>query len=333
MCGRVYQTYNTNQLLRIAGTRLIQNQDKNKSSYNIPPTKYLPAIKHADDSKNNNRVVDIMQWGFQPFGRLLFNARSEDPEKKNVWKTLVDQRRCVIIVEGYYEWTPQKVPYVFRAKESKDKEKPAHVFLAGIYSKNGEIIIMTRSSFGDAKRAHHRMPVILADDEVDKWLDCKKYKFNDIKEDIVLDESKAKWKNIDSYKVKNLVNSMTNNSKELLEPREEKESDYNTKAAASTKKIDLKDADEEGDKDFEVKKRGDETDGDFTDAEEEEEKEEESKSKSKKKTTPQKGKTKKGNSLSKKRKELNGRDEKNEFTPTTKRHKNNQNTLGAVRSN
>jgi len=66
MCGRVFQTYDINQLLHVAGTHLIQNSDKYTPSYNICPGEHLPVIKYIDNPEENNRVVDIMKWGFTP---------------------------------------------------------------------------------------------------------------------------------------------------------------------------------------------------------------------------------------------------------------------------
>jgi len=79
MCGRVYQRYNVNQLLRLAGTNLINNQNRHTTSSNITPTTYIPAIKHNSSAQNNHRELDMAKWGYNaPFGQFIINARIEE---------------------------------------------------------------------------------------------------------------------------------------------------------------------------------------------------------------------------------------------------------------
>jgi len=279
MCGRVFQTYNMNQLLRIAGTTLIQNSDKHTASYNLSPGEYLPVIKHTKAPEENNRVLDMMKWGYQPYQTLLFNARAENPEQKRLFSPLINSRRCAIIVEGYYEWNAERVPFVFRPKkklsQNAEEDKPLHIFLAGLYAHDGTFVILTRGSIGDAKRAHNRMPVILSDEEIDKWLDCEKYKYEDIKGDI-LDDNNEKWTSSTfSYQLDPLVNNATNNTAEVLK----KADDYDAKAEGSTiKKFFASGKKSQSSQDlgkFERERRGDETDDEEEGYEEKKEEEEE----------------------------------------------------------
>lgn len=278
MCGRTFQTYNITQLLRIAGTNLIQNSDKHSSNYNVSPGDYLPVIKHVNNPENNNRVVDLMKWGYQPYSTLLFNARAETADQKPLFKELINSRRGVIIVEGYFEWALGAVPFVFipkkRLEEGSEEAKPPCLLLAGFYAHDGTFVILTRNSIGDASQVNRRMPVILSEEEVDKWLDCDQYKYEDLKAGI-LDNSNEKWKSTICYEVSTFVNNAANKTSDVLKKVE----DYDAKAEGSTIDQFLSSENKNKDAKFELGKRGDETDDEEDLTEEKTEEEEEPKKK------------------------------------------------------
>lgn len=47
-----------------------------------------------------------MRWGMfrQNDSKPVINARFEDLMKRPMWKTLLKDFRCIITVNGYYEW-------------------------------------------------------------------------------------------------------------------------------------------------------------------------------------------------------------------------------------
>jgi putative SOS response-associated peptidase YedK len=46
--------------------------------------------------------------------------------------------------------------------------------MAAMYTENDEVFVLTRDAFGDYAKVHDRMPVLLEEDEVDMWINCKK---------------------------------------------------------------------------------------------------------------------------------------------------------------
>jgi putative SOS response-associated peptidase YedK len=48
-------------------------------------------------------------------------------------------------------------------------------------------MLLTRESFGNFGKVHHRMPVLLEDNEVDIWLDTDNNNFLSIVDKIILD--------------------------------------------------------------------------------------------------------------------------------------------------
>ena len=47
--------------------------------------------------------------------------------------------------------------------------------MAAMYTKEDEVFVLTRDSFGEFAKVHHRMPVLLEENEIDLWIDTKKY--------------------------------------------------------------------------------------------------------------------------------------------------------------
>ena len=46
-----------------------------------------------------------MQWGLTEFGpNLIINARFDEVKEKRLFKSRVENARCVVMADGYYEW-------------------------------------------------------------------------------------------------------------------------------------------------------------------------------------------------------------------------------------
>ena len=80
------------------------------------------------------------------------------------------QNRCVVIMEGYFEWNKQKDPFSLRPKEGD------HFLVAGLYTESNEIVILTKDATPELKHIHERMPVILSHEEVNVWMNPKNTK-------------------------------------------------------------------------------------------------------------------------------------------------------------
>ncbi|KAG8984470.1 hypothetical protein FRB93_006564 [Tulasnella sp. JGI-2019a] len=94
--------------------------------YNIAPRSLSPVIRRVQVHDNAQDVFQLMQWGVIPhWGKSAanhsnlstINARSEaliDGES-GLWSQLKGKKRCVIPVDGYYEWLKKdnktRIPY------------------------------------------------------------------------------------------------------------------------------------------------------------------------------------------------------------------------------
>ncbi len=150
--------------------------------YNIAPTQSVAAIRAAE---SGDRDISMLHWGLIPFwakdpaiGNRMINARSETVREKPAFRAAFKRRRCILPATGFYEWQKTdegKIPtYIFPKKDDL-------FALAGLWecwqSPEGDEVesctILTTSPNALMKRIHDRMPVILAPDAFDAWLDPK----------------------------------------------------------------------------------------------------------------------------------------------------------------
>ncbi|CAH8497919.1 unnamed protein product [Dicrocoelium dendriticum] len=154
-------------------------------SYNIAPGSYSPVLcvgKLVDSS--SCVVIQPMRWGLVPSfarddsysGYTTTNARIESLlEKPTYGSSLREGKRCVIVVQGFYEWKAEKgrkQPYFIYPSDPEKLLMMAGVFA---YNKSKDLYsysVITADSAGVVATIHHRMPVILStDEEVFTWLD------------------------------------------------------------------------------------------------------------------------------------------------------------------
>jgi putative SOS response-associated peptidase YedK len=148
--------------------------------YNIAPSQPILAV--ANDKPDQ---YDHFLWGLVPswakdpsIGNRMINARCESLAEKNAFKKAYQRRRCAIPADGFYEWKlnpdgKTKQPVYVRLKGGKP------FALAGLWehwhdAKGNELrsatIITTRPNKLMAT-LHDRMPVLLHDKDLRRWLD------------------------------------------------------------------------------------------------------------------------------------------------------------------
>src|SRR5271155_407575 len=83
--------------------------------YNIGPGSDIPVVRY--DPLKKNRSINLLHWGLVPAwakDRKLqhnnFNARAETIGELASFKAAYKQRRCLIPVDGFYEWDRSKEP-------------------------------------------------------------------------------------------------------------------------------------------------------------------------------------------------------------------------------
>ncbi|MDE0298392.1 MAG: SOS response-associated peptidase [Candidatus Poribacteria bacterium] len=148
--------------------------------YNIAPTQGVAVAPN-----NGENRIDFFRWGLIPswakdpkIGSRMINARSETLAEKPSFRTAYKRRRCLVLADGYYEWRREtdrgpKTPYYIRMAS----EKPfAFAGLWESWRQAGEdtsllsCTIITCPPNEMLERIHHRMPVILDEENYAQWL-------------------------------------------------------------------------------------------------------------------------------------------------------------------
>jgi len=160
-------------------TRLVVDADIwFPSHFNIAPTSKNPVII-ATPTGNRLRT---MVWGLPPHGvpphraaSRVTNARAESLADKPMFCRLLADRRCIVPASGFYEWKTEgsrKVPFYIRRKDH------ALLLFAGLYETGqdpaGEpheaYTIITTEPNELVAPVHDRMPAILTEEGVQRWL-------------------------------------------------------------------------------------------------------------------------------------------------------------------
>ena len=164
--------------------------------YNIAPTQRVPVI--IEDAQGV-RQVDL-RWGFKSaWGNTLhINARAERIQTTATFKPLLHQR-CLVPMDGFYEWKPDKSPVRFVRRQREV------FYVAGLWADDpyrwGEapdeppkgggrlqrtaredarptnldgtsqsFVLLTTAAMPSVAPIHNRMPFIVRDDQLDRWL-------------------------------------------------------------------------------------------------------------------------------------------------------------------
>ncbi|WP_121627044.1 SOS response-associated peptidase [Poseidonibacter antarcticus] len=174
MPGRL-SIYN-DKAFKIDAKELIKNDMVGELNprYNIPPTIPIPALLN-----NGNYLYThfgyLPSWAFSK-ASMNINARSESIYEKKTFRDSFKYRRCIIPINGFYEW----------AKEDKEKTpylvsdiKNEYLALAGIWDEyfdtelNMKIVtvaLITCDANEKLGKIHHRMPVVLEKKDFSTWL-------------------------------------------------------------------------------------------------------------------------------------------------------------------
>jgi len=176
MCGRYSLTTPAEALIALFGAG---PAEPFPPRYNIAPTQAVPVIRLNNDGA---REWTLLRWGLIPswakdpsIGNRMINARAETAAEKPSFRAAMRHRRCLIPADGFYEW-----------KKSGGQSEPIRIELAtgqpfafaGLWERWQNhpnqtietVTILTTAANRDLAPIHHRMPVILAPEHYDVWL-------------------------------------------------------------------------------------------------------------------------------------------------------------------
>ena len=204
MCGRYVVTNAVHRTREIVKSAIVVNDTDN---FNASPQQKLPVIK----SYTNGKTIESLQWGLthswdkEKKIKPLINARLETLKEKISFKNLINNNRCLVVADGYYEWKREKIgkqPYYFTRFDNKA------MYFAGIY-KYHQFIIITMQADSNAIDIHHRQPVIINEKDLNNYFNLKKEGTSFLKS--------YKAPKLKFHPVSKDVNNPINNTKELIE--------------------------------------------------------------------------------------------------------------------
>lgn len=148
-----------------------------RSHFNIAPSQMMPVIV-----QHGHVEMVMMQWGLIPgrakdAGKSMhpINARAETLAEKPMFCGLLKDKRCLVPASGFFEWKNEgtrKIPYYIHLKES------SLFAIAGLYDvwydawneAHLTYTIITTDANELVAPLHDRMPVILRQEDENRWL-------------------------------------------------------------------------------------------------------------------------------------------------------------------
>ena len=192
--------------------------------YNIAPTQQAPTAVRA--ASQLARQFKMHRWGLIPpwakdpgIGSQLINARAETVAAKPAFRKAFRERRCLILADGFFEWQRRgrhKQPFHIRMRDGR----PFAFAVLWEYWEGPEgpaidsCTILTTTANELVGTLHDRMPVILAPQDYNLWLDPAIQKVERLESLLRPYPSEE----MTAYPVSTRVNNPANDSPECVEP-------------------------------------------------------------------------------------------------------------------
>ena len=192
MCGRFVSSSSPERIAAYFGADVgVESLGEN---FNVAPTNDIYGVVADADGA---RELQAFMWGLLPVwakerkvGQRMINARSETIAEKNAFKGVFRKHRCIIPMDGFYEWAPgvEGGPLTKAGKLAKrphfiHRSDGEPLAVAGIWSAWRDktegpgapwlhtASVITTSANATMEPVHDRMPVILPKAMWDIWLD------------------------------------------------------------------------------------------------------------------------------------------------------------------
>lgn len=168
MCGRYTITMDPDLIGRYYGAGFLEVL---RPAFNASPGQHLPVILDAEPG-----TIQPAYWGFSMEfpgrrRRMLINARAETAHRLPTFRGSFRRRRCLVVADGFYEWRVTangKQPYRIVP------ERAGPCTFAGLWKEAGAgpaYVILTTAASPGLRPIHDRMPVMLARNQLARWLD------------------------------------------------------------------------------------------------------------------------------------------------------------------
>lgn len=236
MCGRYATTANPATLAAdLDAVDEVTDVDESvrpaSVNYNVAPTDRVCAVV----DRRGVRRIRGMRWGLVPpwterlgKGPPLINARAESLAQKPAFRTAFRHKRCLVPMDGWFEWQTQtqtqvgtraqkvaKIPYFMTPRDG------SRLYVAGLWSvwhqPDGAPLlscsVVTVDSAAHLTEVHDRMPLVLPSDRWASWLDPDRPA-----DPQLLDPFLGAYADLEVRRVSTQVNSVKNDGPQLIEP-------------------------------------------------------------------------------------------------------------------
>ena len=195
MCGRFVSTAGPDRIAAYFDTVLPTEvaAESLGENYNVAPTQDIYAVVASGDGAAR---VDAFHWGLIPswakdrkIGSRMINARAETLAEKSAFKGLLRTKRCIVPMDGFYEWKPGEEGGPVNTKGQPLKQ-PMFIHrgdgelltVAGLWTAWKDVddpeerwlhsaTIITTAANATVRPIHDRMPAILPQERWAAWLD------------------------------------------------------------------------------------------------------------------------------------------------------------------
>ena len=169
------------------------------ASFNIAPTQQVAVVLESAKTGEIVRRLESARWSLVPsFATELsgkyptFNARSESAAEKPMFRDSVRSMRALVPANGYYEWHTAgtlKTPYYIHPEAGEGMLAFAALFAWWRDPSKTEAdpsrwvlstTILTAPATGALAELHDRVPVLVAPEWWDTWLDPSEEGENDL---------------------------------------------------------------------------------------------------------------------------------------------------------
>jgi len=180
MCGRFAQTTKPKNIAEKLQIQLKVGLEEFQPRYNVAPSSMVPCVRVPYGE--TKPVLENLKWGLIPswakdpkIGFKLANARAETVAELPSFRSAFKKQRCLVPIDGFYEWnqaTQPKQPYYFSLKSKEP------FYLAGLWDfwqpPTGRILqtftLITTKPNAVVAPVCDRMPVILDEKDFEPWL-------------------------------------------------------------------------------------------------------------------------------------------------------------------
>jgi putative SOS response-associated peptidase YedK len=246
MCGRFVTTAGPDRIAAYFDTVLptdvaaATGPESFAENFNVAPTQDVYAVVAAGEGPDGLQArVDAFHWGLVPswakdrkIASRMINARAETLAEKPAFKGLFAKKRCIVPMDGFYEWRPGSPEGPVNAK-GKPLKQPLFIHrrdgeplaVAALWTAwkdpadpDGRFLhsttLVTTAANEAMRPVHDRMPAILVPEHWATWLDPTNHDLEALAS--LLDGGPADL--LEMHAVSTDVNNVRNNRRDLIEP-------------------------------------------------------------------------------------------------------------------